>query len=208
MGFVINAPETLIPAARVVMQLEDNAVLSDEQFFAFCQMNQTLSIERTATGEIIIMPPAGGETGSRNSEMNYALRSWARDDDRGVAFDSSTGFILPNGATRSPDAAWVRRERLINLTPEQKRKFLPLCPDFVVELQSPSDTLADLQDKMQEYIDNGAQLGWLLVPDSREVYIYRPHREPEHLTDPPQVSGEPLLPGFVLTLADVWDPGF
>lgn len=208
MGFVINAPETLVQAARVVMTLEDNAVLTDEQFFEFCQMNQTLSIERTAKGEIIIMPPAGGETGSRNMKLSIRVGIWAKDDGRGVAFDSSTGFILPNGATRSPDAAWVHRDRLSTLTPEQKRKFLPLCPDFVVDLQSPSDTLDTLKAKLQEYIANGAQLGWLLVPDTREVYIYRPHSEPVHLADPQQISGDPLLPGFVLKLADVWDPGF
>jgi Uma2 family endonuclease len=208
MGFVINAPETLVPTSRVVMRLDDDATMTAEQFFEFCQMNRGLRIERTAEGEIIIMPPAGGETGSRNLSLGMRVGIWARDDGRGVGFDSSTGFILPNGATRSPDAAWVLRERLIHLAPEQKRKFLPLCPDFVVELQSPSDTVADLKKKLQEYIENGAQLGWLLVPDTREVYVYRPASEPEQLANPTQITGDPLLPGFVLTLAEIWDPGF
>jgi Uma2 family endonuclease len=126
----------------------------------------------------------------------------------GVAFDSSTGFDLPNGATRSPDAAWVLRERLSKLTSQQKRKFLPLCPDFVVELQSPSDTLGDLQQKMQEYIDNGAQLGWLLAPDTKTVYIYKHGAPVERLDAPAQITADPLLPDFVLNLAEVWDPGF
>lgn len=136
------------------------------------------------------------------------LARWAREDGRGVAFDSSTGFDLPNGATFSPDAAWVLRTRLAHLTPMQKRKFLPLCPDFVVELQSPSDRLDDLKEKIQEYIDNGAQLGWLLVPDTRTAYVYRPGREPEHVPGASRLSGDPELPGFVLDLNEIWNPGF
>ena len=154
------------------------------------------------------MSPAGGETGSRNAELTYALRHWAKRNKRGVAFDSSTGFILPNGATRSPDSAWVLRERLTTLTPRQKKKFLPLCPDFVIELRSPTDEVDDLKDKMQEYIDNGARLGWLLIPETQEVYIYRPDAAPEYLSNPTQTSGESVAPGFVLELADIWDAGF
>lgn len=208
MGFEINAPETLVPASRLVMTMNEGEVMTDDQFFEFCQMNRKLNIERTAQGEIIIMPPAGGETGGRNANLNFFVNQWSRKDRRGIAFDSSTGFILPNGATRSPDAAWILRERLTKLAPEQKRKFLPLCPDFVVELQSPSDTLADLKAKLSEYMDNGAQLGWLLVPETKDVYIYRSGDEPEHLANPQQISGDPLLPGFVLNLAEIWDPGF
>lgn len=208
MGFIVNAPETLVPTSRMVMTMTDGEVMTDDQFFEFCQMNRDLRIERSAEGEIIIMPPAGGETGGRNAHLNFFVNQWARQDGRGITFDSSTGFILPNGATLSPDAAWVRRERLVALTPEQKRKFLPLCPDFVIELQSPSDTLTSLKRKMQEYITNGAQLGWLLVPDTKDVYIYRSGYEPEQLTNPQQISGDPLLPGFVLNLAEIWDPGF
>jgi Uma2 family endonuclease len=151
---------------------------------------------------------AGGETGNRNAAINAALYRWAKMNGTGVAFDSSTGFNLPNGAMRSPDAAWVLRNRLTSLTPEQKRKFLPLCPDFVIELQSPSDTLEGLQGKLQEYIDNGAQLGWLIEPDTHSVYIYCPGQEPEHLQSPGYVNGDPVLPNFVLDLTDIWEPGF
>lgn len=193
---------------RVEVQFDPVIHLDDDQFFAFCQMNRDLRMERTATGKVIIMSPAGGETGSRNLNLAVSLGSWAKRNKHGVAFDSSTGFILPNGATRSPDGAWVRRERLINLSPQQKRKFLPLCPDFVIELRSPTDEVADLKDKMQEYMANGARLGWLLIPETREVYIYRPGAAPEQLQDPVQLNGETVAPGFVLELADLWDPGF
>ncbi len=134
--------------------------LSDAQFFAFCRQNRDLRIEQTAQGDWIIMPPTGFETGSCNNEVSRQLGNWARQDGTGVAVDSSTGFVLPNGAKRSPDASWVWKSRLAALTPEQKQKFLPLCPDFVTELRSPSDSLADTQEKMAEYRENGARLGW------------------------------------------------
>jgi Uma2 family endonuclease len=153
--------------------------MTDDEYFQFCQINQDLRIERTAQGDILIMPPAGGESSFRNNELSAELRDWARKDGRGRAFDSSVEYILPNGAAYSPDASWVLRSRLTTLTKEQKRKFLPLCPDFVVELMSPSDRLAKAQTKMQEWIANGVQLGWLLDPDHRTVYIYRPGDEPE-----------------------------
>jgi Uma2 family endonuclease len=208
MDLIITAPKEVIAPARLVMSFPTDVRMTADEFFTFCQQNRDLRIERTANGEIVIMPPAGGETGSRNAAIGMFLRGWAMQNGRGVAFDSSTGFDLPNGATRSPDAAWVLRERLSKLTPEQKRKFLPLCPDFVVELQSPSDTLDDLQEKLQEYIDNGAQLGWLLAPDTKTVYIYKPGTPMERLDAPAQITGDPLLLGFVLNLAEVWDPGF
>ena len=192
----------------IVLNFEPVLQLDDNQFFEFCQINQAVRIERAATGEVLVMPPAGGETGNRNLTISMALGLWAKRDKSGVAFDSSTGFNLPNGAMRSPDAAWVLRNRLTSLTPEQKRKFLPLCPDFVIELQSPSDTLEGLQGKLQEYIDNGAQLGWLIEPDTHSVYIYRPGQEPEHLQSPGYVNGDPVLPDFVLDLTDIWEPGF
>ena len=182
--------------------------MTDEQFFEFCQINRDLRIERTAEGDVVIMPPAGGGTGARNSKINLQLGLWAKQDGRGVVFDSSTGFILPNGATRSPDAAWVERSRLRSLAPEQKEKFLPLCPDFVIELRSPSDPLAMVKEKMQEYISNGAQLGWLIDPTSRRVYVYRPGNDVECLENPTAVSADPTLTGFVLSLAEIWDPGF
>lgn len=152
------------------------------------------------------MPPTGWETGERNSELTTQIRLWAKADGRGAASDSSTGFILPNKAERAPDAAWVRRERLAQLTAEQRRKFLPLCPDFAVELMSPSDKLLVVQAKMEEYIANGAQLGWLLDPDNRTVYVYRPNVPLETLENVLEVSGDPELPGFVLQLAEIWEP--
>jgi Uma2 family endonuclease len=208
MNLVISAPEEVIAPAQLIMRLPPDAAMSADDFFDFCQRNRDLRIERKANGEIIIMSPAGGETGGRNAKLATYLGIWSMRDGRGIAFDSSTGFDLPNGATLSPDAAWVLRERLAHLTPMQKRKFLPLCPDFVIELQSPSDRLDDLKEKMQEYIDNGAQLGWLLAPDTRTAYIYRPGQVPEHLPGAAQLSGDPELPGFVLDLREIWNPGF
>jgi Uma2 family endonuclease len=180
--------------------------MSDEVFFDFCQTNREWRIERSAEGEILIMPPTGGETGNQNAIFNAFLTLWALQDGTGVSFNSSSGFDLPNRATRSPDAAWVKKSRLAALTPEQKKRFLPLCPDFVIELSSPSDHLKMLQDKMQEYIDNGAQLGWLLDTPNRRVYVYRPGKAVECLENPATISGDPELPGFVLDLAPIWEP--
>jgi len=153
-----------------------------------------------------VNPPTGWETGERNRSLTGQLDRWYEEnEDLGKAFDSSTGFILPNGATRSPDASWVSRERWQALTPEQKGTFANICPDFVVELRSSSDTLKSLQDKMREYIDNGAKLGWLLDPQHRRVEIYRPGKDVEVLENPAELSGEAVLPGFVLNLRRVWD---
>jgi len=179
--------------------------MSDELFYDFCQTNREWRIERSAEGDILIMPPTGGETGNRNAVLNAFLTMWALRDGTGVSFDSSTGFDLSNGATRSPDAAWVKRSRLTILTPEQKKRFLPLCPDFVIELRSPSDHLKTLQDKIQEYIDNGAHLGWLFDTPNRRVYVYRPGKVVECLENPTTLSGDPELPGFVLDLAKIWE---
>jgi Uma2 family endonuclease len=190
----------------VVLQLTPVINLTDDQLFELCQLNRDWRIEYTAQGELIVMPPTGGETGSQNAEITFQVQSWARQDQTGVAFDSSGGFKLPNGATRSPDAAWVRRSRLTGLTKEQKQKFLPLCPDFAIELRSPTDNLRAVLDKMQEYLDNGAQLGWLLDPLTRRVHVYRPQRSPEILEAPSTVSADPLLPGFVLDLRKIWEP--
>jgi Uma2 family endonuclease len=180
--------------------------LTDEQFFELCQINADLRLERNAKGDIIVMPPTGGETSNRNSEINRQLGNWAKRHGSGVAFESSAGFTLPNGANRSPDAAWVSRARLSQLTAEQKKKFIPLCPDFVVELMSPTDSLAALQAKLVEYLDNGAQLGWLIHPEAKRVYVYRPGAALEELKDPNYVSGDPELPGFRLDLQDIWNP--
>ena len=192
----------------MVLHLGPIVHMTEEQFFQFCRINDEWRIERTAEGDLEIMPPTGWETSNRNSEINMQLRSWAKRNGAGVASDSSGGFVLPNGATRSPDAAWVRRERLADLTAEQKQRFLPLCPDFVVELRSPSDPSAVTEAKMREYLENGARLGWLIDPEGRRVYVYEPGKEVRVVENPDEVSGDPVLPGFVLDLRPIWAPGF
>jgi Uma2 family endonuclease len=174
------------------------------QFYEFCQANRDLRIERTAAGEVVIMPPAFSDTGNRNLKISQQLANWADQDGTGESFDSSSGFTLPNGATRSPDAAWVKLERWNALTADQKASFAPLCPDFVIELRSSSDRLSNLQDKMQEYMANGTSLGMLIDRKHRTVHIYRPNQEPEILDNPETVSGEPELPGFALRMAKIW----
>ncbi len=190
------------------LRLPPTLDMTDDQFFEFCQLNRDLWIEQTAKGDVIIMPPTGGETSRRNFKLATLFGIWEEQDASGVTFDSSGGFTLPNGAKRSPDVAWVKRSRLARLTPAEKKKFIPLCPDFVLELRSASDRVSDLRDKMQEYIDNGAQLGWLIDPEDKRVYVYRPDSEVECLEHPKTLSGEPVLPGFVLELQDIWEPGF
>jgi len=184
--------------------LELELSLTDEQFFELCQRNRDLQFERSAEGVVAIMTPTGGLTGDRNADLNFQLRAWNRRAQLGKTFDSSTGFKLPNGAERSPDAAWLAIARWQALTREQQEKFLPLCPDFVAELRSPTDALNRLQGKMQEYQANGARLGWLLDPQRRVVEIYRPAREVEVLENPTTVSGEDVLPGFVLELDEIF----
>jgi len=178
--------------------------ISNEDFFAFCQANPDWRIERTREGDLIIMPPTGGDTGKRNFNLIVEFGNWAKRDGTGVSFDSSTVFSLPDGARRSPDLAWVKLTRWQALTDDERRGFPPLCPDFVVELRSHSDGLRALQEKMQEYIDNGAQLGWLIDPMEKKVYVYRPDAEVECFDHPANISGEPLLAGFTLDLAEVW----
>ena len=192
----------------LVLHMPPALRVSDDDFFEFCRRNRDLRIEQTREGDWVIMVPTGGETGSRNNEVSRQLGNWARQDQTGVAFDSSTGFVLPSGAKRSPDASWVERSQLARLTPEQKQKFLPLCPDFVIELRSPSDGLADTQAKMEEYRDNGARLGWLLDAAERRVHVYQPGVEALMVDQPGEVSADPILPGFTLDLALVWEPGF
>ena len=195
-----------IEGTTLRLQLRPVIDLSEDAFFELCQINRKLRMERTAEGEILIMPPAGGETGAANAELVGQLRNWAKQDETGVVFDSSAGFTLPSGATRSPDAAWVRRSRLGQLTATQKRKFLPFSPDFVVELRSPSDRLASLQEKMEEYVANGTELGWLLDTETRRAHSYRQGLPVEVIDAPQQLSGAPLLTGFVLDLAPIWEP--
>jgi Uma2 family endonuclease len=192
----------------LLVRLRPVLEMTDEQFFQFCQINRELRMERTAKGDLLIMPPTGGRTGVQNIELSYQLRAWVRSDQTGVAFDSSTGFILPNGATRSPDAAWVSRSRLASLTEEQKEKFLPVCPEFVVELRSISDWLAEQKAKLREYIENGAQLGLLIDPQDRRVYMYRPGAEVETLENPDTFPCDPVLPDFVLNLNEIWEADF
>jgi Uma2 family endonuclease len=183
--------------------LELTLELTDEQFFQLCIDNRDLRFERTASGGLIIMPPTGSETGRRNSDLNFQLKAWSRQNNLGVVFDSSTGFKLPDGSDISPDAAWVRRDRWDALTPEQKEKFAPICPDFVVELRSTTDSLEKLRAKMKVYVKNGARLGWLLDRKNRKVEISRQGSDVEILDAPATLSGEDVLPGFVLDLSDI-----
>lgn len=197
-----------IPSSPVPLTLRLGSALrlSDDELFELCARNRELRIERTAGGDLIVMTPAGGESSHRNLEITAALAVWARRDGTGVAFDSSVGFFLPNGAMRGPDAAWVLRSRLEPLPAETRKKFLPLCPDFVVELRSPSDRLPDLQAKTEEFRENGARLGWLVDPQEKRVHVYRPARSVEVLENPTQIAGDPELPGFSLDLQPVWAP--
>lgn len=194
--------------APITLHLDPVVKLSNDELFELCQRNRDLRIERTARGEIIVMSPAGGKTSNRNFEIIGQLWAWARRSRTGQAFDSSCGFILPNGAMRGPDAAWVERSRLESLPREQQEKFLPLCPTFVIELRSPSDPLASVQRKMEEYIESGARLGWLVDPLERRLHVYRPGAGIEILDEPSSVAGDPELPGFVLDLDEIWNPSW
>jgi len=186
------------------MRVRPATALDDDTLFALCRANPDLRIERDRDGELIVMSPTGGETGRRNFRLTTKLGVWTERDGTGIGFDSSTGFVLPNGAERAPDAAWVKRERWEALTDAQRRKFVPLVPDFVVELRSATDDLHALHAKMAEYIEQGARLGWLLDPQSKTVWIYRAGAEVEAQIDAESVSGEGVLVGFELRLADVW----
>ena len=183
---------------KYAIKLPTGLRFTDDEFFEFCQENRDLRFERNAQGEIIIMAPTGGTTGDKNGELTTDLKMWNRQTQRGKAFDSSTGFILPNGATRSPDASWLERSRWDALTQEEQAKFVPLCPDFVAELISPSDTLRATQEKMEEWMDNGCRLGWLFYPKEEKTFVYRTGQgEPEELTGYDRtLSGEDVLPGF------------
>ncbi len=178
--------------------------VSHEQFQQLAFANRDLRLERTATGELIVMPPTGSDTGYRNLDIEGQLWLWNRQTKLGVVFDSSTGFHLPNGADRSPDASWVKLERWQVLTLEEKEGFAPICPDFVVELRSPSDSMEKLRAKMREYMENEARLGWLIDRKNRKVEIYRQGQNIEVLDNPSTLSGEDVLPGFVLDLTEVW----
>jgi len=180
------------------------AQITDDQFYQLCRENPDVKFERNARGQIIVMSPTGGETGNYNSEINADFVIWNRQAKLGVCFDSSTCFKLPSGANRSPDVSWIEQARWDALTPEQKQKFPPIAPDFVLELMSPTDSLKDTQGKMQEYMNNQVKLGWLINRKTRRVEIYRQGQEVEILECPTELSGEDILPGFVLKLQTVW----
>ena len=195
-------------ADPLTIRLEPAICMTEEQFGEFCAQNSELRIERTAEGALEIMPPTFIDTGNRNAGVTTDLTNWARQDGSGYAFDSSTGFTLPNGAIRSPDASWVLRSRLDALTEDERKGFGHICPDFVIEIRSASDRLSTLQAKMQEYIDNGTRLGWLVDPIGRRAYVYRPGEAVEVLDSPQTLSGDPELVRFTLDLIAIWQPAF
>ncbi len=201
--------------ARVSSTVEQNAPnylmlnvqsvhLTDRQFYRLCQDNPDLRVELTAQRKLVITSPTGSKTGWRNSKINQRLANWTEENGTGVAFDSSTGFTLPNGAKRSPDAAWVRREAWDALTEEQQEDFAPICPDFVIELRSTNDSLTSLEQKMNEYVENGSQVGWLFDAKSKRVGIFRPNQAVEILENPSTINGDPVLPGFAFDLREIW----
>jgi len=200
-----NSTVEVIADPPLTLKVEPVWRLDDAQFFAFCQLNRELRIERNAQKELILMPPTGMITGSRNAEIIMQLRLWAKQEGSGIALDCATGFKLPNGAMRSPDAAWVRKSRLAVLHADDLNRFPPLCPDFVIELRSSTDSLVTLENKLQEYIDNGAQLGWLIDPVKQQVAVYRPGAPVQTLNKPDTLSAAPVI-DFVLDLRDVWSP--
>jgi len=190
----------------ITLSLEPILTLTHQQFYQLCQLNPDTKLELTAQRELEIMSPTGGEGGNRNIKLSARLENWTEKNNTGIAFDSSTMFQLPNGAFRSPDAAWIVQSRWKKLTDEERKTFPPICPDFVVELRSETDTLTSLQKKMQEYINNGTRLGWLIDPKNQTVEIYRQDQEKEILSNPNQVTGENILPGFVLSLQGILNP--
>jgi Uma2 family endonuclease len=180
--------------------------MTDEEFAEFCSEHPDLFFETTAEGELIVMPPPYSLTGIRQGKIYAQLNRWAELEGHGVAGEANTAFVLPSGARRSPDAAWIRKERIRRLDPKMLQRYWHLCPDFVIEVRSPTDRVRTLREKMREWMDNGAQLGWMLDPENRTVEIYRPHGEVELRSNPESVAGEGPVEGFVLNLAPVWDP--
>jgi Uma2 family endonuclease len=203
MATVLEKPQAKAPQGALLIRYPKNRVLDDDALLALSSENPELRFEQTAQGDLIIMAPAGTETGDRDSEINMQLRFWAKQNGKGTVYSSSTGFRLPNGALRSPDASWVSHEKLSKLTSEQYEKFAPLCPEFVIELMSPSDSLKDVKEKMLEYIANGAELGWLIDPSEKRVYVYTANGV-ETLEAPESAAGVGRLEGFTLNLLDIW----
>jgi Uma2 family endonuclease len=187
----------------LTLTLDPVVQLTREQFYELCKVNHDIRLERSSTGDLILMPPTGWESGKRNADLTTNLNLWNRQAQLGIVFDSSTGFSLPNGADRSPDVAWVEKARIEALAPDPAN-FLPLAPDFVIELRSATDKLATLQHKLAEYRDCGVRLGWLIDPQEKRVEIYRVDRPTEYLSQPEQLSGEEVLPGFMLVMAEIW----
>ncbi|HLP88396.1 MAG TPA: Uma2 family endonuclease [Nostocaceae cyanobacterium] len=194
----------------ITLNVPPTVGLTDEQFYQLCIANEFWQIELSDTGELILMSPTGGESGIRNSNINIELGLWNRQTKLGKVFDSSTEFKLPSGAFRCPDAAWIKLERWETLTPEQKKRFPPISPDFIIELRSETDSLEKLRQKMREYQANGVKLAWLIDPQTPLVEIYRQGQEVEILNfafdNPPQLSGEDVLPEFVLDLTLILNP--
>jgi len=196
-------PTLITPEFRDDLAINIDALLkgfTEEDFFEMCRQNPDLRMEMSKEGDIIVMPPTGGETSGHNFDLNTDLGIWIRKDGTGKGFESNALFVLPNGAKRSPDMSWVKLERWNKLSEEERKSFPHICPDFVVEFRSPSDSVKDLKEKMEEYIENGAQLGWLIDPIQKKVYVYRPGADVEELDNPDSISGAPLLKGFVLDL--------
>jgi Uma2 family endonuclease len=193
----LDAPATLV--------LDPENRLSDDEYFDFCMANPDLQVERTAQGEIVIVPPAGGESDHRSADVTSQLKVWSKRDGRGHSFGCSAEFILPDGSALSPDAAWVSSERLAPLTKEQRRRFPPVVPEFVVEVMSPSDRLKAAQLKMRQWMDNGVELGWLIDGDDRCVYVYSKGCEMRQVRDASRIAGEGQVEGFVLDLTDIWE---
>lgn len=201
-SLLVNAANTPVPIN--LSALTATAPMSDQQFYDFCQTNPDLRIERNANGDVIVMPPAFADTGNRNGRLFGQLYIWSEADGTGEAFDSSAGFTLPNGATRSPDASWILADRWHGLTPDQQASFAPIAPDFVVELRSSSDSLVGLQSKMDEYMANGVRLGLLIDRKAQQVHVYRPNQPPEIVDHPAVVNCGPELPEFELKMSRIW----
>ena len=201
---MIQSDAKLEPGPPITLKMQPAIDMSDAEFFALCQANRELRFERSAEGDVLIMSPTGGDTGRRGAQITAQLVMWASADGKGTAFDSSTGFQLPDGSVRSPDAAWILNERYAALSEEERQRFVPLCPDFVIELRSPSDRLEPLLSKLQAYLDNGASLAWLIDPTDQRVYVYRPDQQPRALERPTTIAGDPELPGFELALEPIW----
>lgn len=202
MTLVIDSP--IISPAIFKLKLRPKINLTEDQLYEFCLLNRDLRIEQTAEGELLIMPPAGSETGRRNNSLSGQLWYWTKKDGTGADFDSSAGFRLPSGSVRSPDASWIERSRWESVPPEKREKFAPVCPDFVVELLSPEDNPDLTRAKMEEYIENGARLGWLIDPKQKQVCVYRPGVPVQCLDNPASISADPELPGFILDLTEIW----